>query len=160
MFQWKASQLATLLQDTEAQIGRLKSTMLQVSAAKIDRSSILTSVGSQAIARKLALIGTLTSETAHLQRVLEKAIDRLQIRNSQMNSRGTTKSGKNLTCLNCPELTWDEATSDLLQSKEQQHDVGTPLTADQLLSCAAQMSSTNALPLRDIVSSLGIDEGT
>ena len=130
----------------------VKSLMLQVCAIRIDPKLRLTSAGAQSVVKKMALLGDLAIAVALLGRNLETTIQRLQIRNSQIRARGLGRSEGEirLNCLNCPEMTWVEATDAISDAAAGDGDVGTPLSAMQLLKVAEFLQTTNAMALHEI----------
>ena len=106
----------------------------------------------------MSLLGNLTAAVTILGHHLEAAIQRLQIRNSQIRGRSLGKSQGEirLNCLNCPELTWVETTDNLMEAASGGV-VGVPLDAQQLLKIAETLQTTNALSLIEIVEGLDLD---
>ena len=106
----------------------------------------------------MSLLGNLAAAVTILGHHLEAAIQRLQIRNSQIRGRSLGKSQGEirLNCLNCPELTWVETTDNLMEAASGGV-VGVPLDAQQLLKIAETLQTTNALSLIEIVEGLDLD---
>ena len=158
LFHWQSSKLGQLMSKVDNQTDIVKSLMLEVSSIRIDPKLLLTTIGAQSVNKKMSLLGNLTAAVTILGHHLEAAIQRLQIRNSQICGRSLRKSQGEirLNCLNCPELTWVETTDNLMEAASGGV-LGAPLDAQQLMKIAETLQTTNALSLIEIVEGLDLD---
>ena len=143
----------------EDQITKIKSLMLEVSAIRIDPRLLLTTTGVHSVVKKMALLAALAPAVVILGNHLDAAIQHLRIRNSQIRACGIgfSQTKMRLNFLNCPEMTWVQATDATADAAAGDGDVGTKLDTKQLLKIAQVLQTTNAITLHEIVDGLDLD---
>ena len=156
-FQWKRSELQSSLAFIDSQTTKIGNVMREVNAVTINPALLLTAAGSVSLSTKIRLLAELSGILGAFRDRLENAIQRLQCRNAQIRARGMPQPNQVvLNCLNCPEMTWLEATTKLKDAAAGELQVGAPLSAEQLLECARLLQSTNVLPLRDLLAAVDV----
>ena len=127
-YKWKRSQIAQALKDVDEQLADVLARMEAISKLEIPVSALLTAAGSQTINLKMKLLTELSAKLAVLKTAISSCLKRLQVRNSQMRSRGSVRRTDDivLRCYNPPELEWEEALTTLKEADEFCGEVGAP----------------------------------